>query len=1019
MQVGHTEGAAGLAGFIKAVLVLEKGVIPPNIHLNTPSSKIPFDKFKVHVPTANIPWPSPGVRRASINSFGYGGTNAHVVIDDAASFLQDMGIEGGNHNTAALSRASSSCGSSDGPPSTDSGILIERDEEEYFDSAAAKPKRLFVLSAHDEAVMKRLKERFAAYVNNLTPKQDLVPWSRFFDRLAFTLCTKRTKLPWKSFVVADELGKLGENLESSSSRSVRSITKPRIAFVFTGQGAQWAGMGQELLCYPVFKESILTADDYLRENLGCSWSVVEELRRDAESSQLHLARFAQPICTILQIAIVDLLRSWGVEPLAVIGHSSGEVSAAVCAGALTREAGWKVAYWRGRLSSEMAIKYPNLRGSMLAAGCSAKRAEEFIHRVTAGKVQVACSNSPESVTISGDEAGIDEIDGILKENNLFSRKLRVENAYHSYHMTRIADEYLDKIVDCKTTTQAKFNTRMVSSVTGKALDLHRLDPSYWIYNLVSPVQFSDALTQLAKGEDRRRRRGGEATVDFLLEIGPHSALQGPIKQILTSGGFKNVHYDSLLKRGKDAAQTALEAAGNLFIHGLDIDVNAVNQANLESIGTPLVDLPTYPWNHSKSYWSESRISKAHRFRTHNRVDLLGAPVPDVVASDPAWRHFLRTSEAPWIRDHKIQSSILYPGAGMICMAIEAARQLADPTKIPREIDLHNVKFERSMIVPDGDSGIETKIQLLQPRNNSVLANWYEFRISSASEGGSLEMNCCGYISFNYENSSDFGLALDEDAALQTFRESLSVSEEVCQIPINSATFYKKMESLGLQYGPAFQNLVNIRRDENLARGSVVIHDTSTLMPFKYEDNHLLHPSTLDCMFQLVFPAVGTPSSSLDAAFIPYFIENLKVSTACPRVPGTEIPGIAHVSALGLTELTADVAFGDEQSGRSQVNISGMHCRKIGSSAGDHFSDQGLKSRYGLMEIVPDIRLSSTEALVTYLEDTHRGSRSLDEDHVLEQVSVLYSALISSSSGYRSCQVLTLLTLIDYPPYHCC
>lgn len=966
-------------------------MIPPNIHLNTPSPKIPFDKFKVHVPTANIPWPSAGVRRASINSFGYGGTNAHVIIDDAASFLQDMGIEG-NHNTAALSRASSSCGSSDGPPSTDSGILIERDDEEYFDSATAKPKRLFVLSAHEEAVMKSLKKSYATYVNNLTTKQDILLLGNNFERLAFTLCTKRTLLPWKSFVVADELGKLGANLESSSLRSVRSISKPRIAFVFTGQGAQWAGMGQELLAYPVFRESILAADDFLRESLGCPWSVIEELRRDAESSQLHLAKFAQPLCTILQIATVDLLRSWGVEPLAVVGHSSGEISAAVCAGALTREAGWKVAYWRGRLSSEMAIKYPNLRGSMLAAGCSATRAQELIHQITAGKVQVACSNSPESVTISGDEAAIDEIDGILKANKLFSRKLKVENAYHSYHMTRIADEYLDKIIDCKTTTQAKFNARMISSVTGKVMDLKRLDPSYWIYNLVSPVLFSDALTQLAKGEDRRRRRGGEATVDFLLEIGPHSALQGPIKQTLTSGGFKNVAYDSVLKRGKDAAQTALEAAGNLFMHGLDIDVNAVNQIHLESIGTPLVDLPTYPWNHSKSYWSESRISKAHRFRAHNRVDLLGAPVPDVVASDPAWRHFLRTSEAPWIRDHKIQSSILYPGAGMICMAIEAARKVADPMRILREIELHDVKFERSMIVPDGESGIETKIQLLQPRNNSVLTSWYEFRISSAPEGAALEMNCYGYISFNYENSSDLGVSLDGDAVLQTFKESLCKTKETCRIPINSASFYSNIESLGLQYGPAFRNLVNIRRDENLAHGSVIIHDTSSLMPLKYEDNHLLHPSTLDCMFQLVFPAVGTPSSSLDAAFIPYFIENLKVSTACPRVPGTEIPGISHVSALGLTELTADVAFGDEQSGQSQVIISGMHCRKIGSSAGDGSANQGLKSRYGVMEIVPDIRLSSTEALVTYLEDTQPGSASLDENHVLQEVSVILFSL---------------------------
>ncbi|KAF4345876.1 polyketide synthase [Fusarium beomiforme] len=877
-NIGHTEGAAGLAAFIKAVLVVEKGLIPPNIHLNNPNPKIPFEKLHIKVPTSQISWPSSGVRRASVNSFGYGGTNAHAILDDSSSYFEHLHVEGSHTTATSWNTGLGSTASSDAGVSADSGVLVDCADTQG---------------------------------------------------LALTLATRRSILPWKSFIVAGDMDELLVQLSSSEFKPVRSLNKPRLAFVFTGQGAQWPGMGRELFAYPVFRASIVAADHYLKHELGCPWSAVEEFSRSDSASHLNQAKFAQPLSTILQVALVELLKSWGIEPVAVIGHSSGEIAAAMCAGAISREVAWKVAYHRGKLSSEMATKYPMLKGSMLAAGCSKSQALDYIANVTAGTIRVACNNSPLSVTVSGDASAIDQLDDILRAEGIFSRKLKVENAYHSHHMSNIAESYLESIADCGSMVEEP-TIQMVSS------------------NLTCSVEFSDALTKLLEGDKRRRRRAGESSVDFLLEIGPHSALQGPIRQVLAAGGVKNVNYRSVLTRNKNACSTAVEAAGKLFTHGFEFDINSVNMAAHDGCSEiPLVGLPTYPWNHDKSYWCESRVSRAHRFRLHNRVDLLGAPVSDMVDGDPAWRNLLRTSELPWTRDHKVQSSILYPGAGMICMVIEAALQIADPLKVLDQIELRHVQLEHPMVMPDGDTGIETKLQLLRPKLMSSATHCHEFRISSGSEGTSLQLNCFGYVMVKYASDSP---------PVNSFTVELQEAEATCQSPLNVEQFYSKTKQIGLQYGSSFRNLTDIRRSDNIACGTVVVHDTSSMLPSKYEDDHLLHPSTLDCMFQLLFAAFGSNFAKFDTAFIPSSIDSIKISAKCPKGPGARFRGFAQLTDVRRTSVTANISFGTAVNQDSLIQISNMLCQKVASTHQPSSDAENVEPRYGVMELIPDLRL---------------------------------------------------------------
>lgn len=967
-----------MAGLIKTILILEKGIIPPNVHLKTANPKIPFDKFKIHVPTAPMAWPSEGLRRASVNSFGYGGTNAHVIIDDAASYLRSIGRTG-NHNTADAADVLSTPSSR----STDSGVLVDSDQLSSLSISNFYPipsHRLLVFTAHESDVVQSQRAMYAAHIKDIVSSKEHSAFDRnYLNSLAYTLSSRRSVLPWKDFVVAQSMTDAVTALDSRNA-PLRSASKPRVACIFTGQGAQWAGMGKELLAYDIFKQSVTAADDYLRSELGCQWSVLAAMGGEEGASEFHLAKFSQPMCTILQIALVELLHSWGIEPVATVGHSSGEIAAAVAVGALTREAAWKIAFRRGELSSSMAIQYPNLKGAMLAAGISVAQVQPYLEKVTAGRVQVACSNSPESVTLSGDETGIDEIEKLLQADGLFARKLKVENAYHSYHMGHIAEEYLEKIADCAALDyQPTRGLRMVSSVTGTVVKSGQLKPSYWVDNLVSPVQFSDALAALLKeesGDSRRRRRGAAPTINFLLEIGPHAALQGPVNQILRAEGFKDIHYSSVLKRGQNAAKTAVEAAGTLFTHGLDVDINAVNQV-ADTKTNPLVDLPTYPWNHSKLYWAESRVSKNHRFRAFHRVDLLGAPVSNTMEGDPSWRNFLRTSEKPWIRDHKIQSSILYPGAGMLCMVIEAARQIADVDRELDAVELRDIRIDRPMIVPDDENGIETKLQFLTTKMNSLAQDWYEFRIASGGEGSRMELNCYGFVALRYKTASSLE---ENDLTTREIEQTLDNRLGICKTAVDNDSFYSRTQALGLGYGPAFQNLTGIHQTKDSACATLIIHDTKSMMAGKYEDPHIIHPTTLDCMFQLLFAAL---QGSSDEGAVPVFIQNLKVAANYPREAGQRLKGFADVSASGLTETIANIVFGDENDLRSRVEITGLKCRAIGSGSVEDAAATTVKQRYGSLRLAPDLRLASSEDLMEYVNRPSKGT--IESAGVLSQV----------------------------------
>lgn len=295
---------------------------------------------------------------------------------------------------------------------------------------------------------------------------------------------------------------------------------------------------------------------------------------------------------------------------------------------------------------------------MMVVGLPESAIQPYLERPSKGRVVLACVNSPRSLTLSGDSSGIDELYEIFNQEGIFTRKLKVDTAYHSHHMKMVADNYLSAIQDVfPLAKKANDDVKMFSSVTCTLVEHSAMVPEYWVENLVSTVRFSEAVQALywySPGKPRRRQRN-TGFVDTWLEIGPHSAMREPVKQILAR---PDIAYDSVLQREKSATITAMQAAGQLWTLGYPVKIFAVNTLGDSTGKAPpiLVDLPPYAWNHSVRYWSEPKLSMAHRFRKHPRHDLLGAPLE--TSDKPTWRHFLRMPENPWMEDHKVVLSFL-------------------------------------------------------------------------------------------------------------------------------------------------------------------------------------------------------------------------------------------------------------------------------------------------------------------------------------------------------------------------
>ncbi|KAI1323180.1 putative polyketide synthase [Xylariaceae sp. FL0255] len=806
-NIGHSEAASGIFATMKATLCTEKSAIPGVHGFCKLNPNIKDQEWNVKIASKLMEWPDGfEERRASVSSFGYGGTNAHLVIESIETLCP--WYEHGHPKATA----------------------------QYVYNIGDRPF-LITMSAHDRKTLKR----------NIQIHQHVVTDYHLPD-LAYTLNCRRSRFAERGYTITFP-GKETESFSDESFKFGSTLDGPaKIGFVFTGQGAQWARMGYEAMnCFPQFAEIIEALDQVLlRASPPPAWTLKSILSSQADASRIGDAEISQPACTAIQIAIVDLFSTWGIEPAVTIGHSSGEIAAAYAAGRISAPEAILAAYMRG-----LAVKKAAPTGTMLAVGLGAEEMGDYIPEEYEEAITIACENSPKSVTLSGTFEGIAVVKEILDETKVFNRELKTGRAYHSSHMNAVAPLYSELYASSRThLSQADLSWRrqlapMISSVSGSELpDDSTLDISYWCDNLRSRVLFNLAAQVLGQDEKYSDMR-------IMLEVGPHPALSGPLKQIYATEGFKTKENVATFVRGVDSAVALLKSMGELYIRGVDVDFQQINRVQevakpLESARSVkkrsapryLPDLPPYQWNYESKHWYEPREVAELRKSRYPRHDILGRKIFGLSSNSSTWKNVLRQRDVSWFKDHTLGPDIVFPAAGHVCMAIEALmQQLELDVASASGVVLKHVKMEKALVIPDADDGIEVHTRLQQADHG-----WYVFSVESVNKDGQWTIHSSGKIR---QQSGD---------ALVNLSTSRSRAFQLHQL-VPAKRWYKSFDRVGFCYGPNFQTMDRVRSNGKDRAASADIQIQTQCGSMIEESRYGLHPSTIDGCLHVVIAAV--------------------------------------------------------------------------------------------------------------------------------------------------------------------
>ena len=625
-NIGHLEAASGIAGLIKVALSLKHREIPPSLHFREPNPQIPFHELPLRVQTTLGPWPhEPGATLAGVNSFGFGGTNAHLVL---------AGIDDRSSKAAILDPRSS---------------------------------YLLPLSAHGPEALRSLAKTYRDSFPNQGPEAPSA-----LQDVCYTASVRRSHLDHRLAIVVRSREELTDRLEAFLRGESRpgmysgqqpAGSHPKLVFVFPGQGSQWWAMGRELLeREPVFRESIERCDELLRPH--SRWSLLDELTADESRSRLSQTEIAQPALFALQVALASLWRSWGIVPAAVVGHSVGEVAAACVAGAQSLEDAIRVIFHRGRL-----MQRATGQGKMAAVELPWEEAKRALTGYE-DRLSVAAENGPTSTTLSGDPGALEAVLESLQQKGIFVRMLQVNYAFHSSQMEPFLEELAEALQGLEPRAAA---LPIVSTVTGRSSDGRDFDAAYWVRNVRQPVLFSTGVDGLIEGGH-----------DIFVELSPHPTLFGPISQCLRHRGREGAVLPSL-RRGEEDQAVLLGTLGALYTLGYPVDWNEQYPTGGRSVRLPYY--PWQRERHwleidetaaGGGAWLGPSSSVKH--------PLLGRPLESAL---PVWEVDLDGASPPYLGDHRIQGAVLLPGTAYVEMALAAASEaLGADRRILSEIVFH-------------------------------------------------------------------------------------------------------------------------------------------------------------------------------------------------------------------------------------------------------------------------------------------------------------------------------------------
>ncbi|KAJ5493860.1 Acyl transferase/acyl hydrolase/lysophospholipase [Penicillium fimorum] len=924
--IGHLEGCAGLAGVLKASSMIQARSFAPNLLFETLNPKIEPFYNGLHVPTKLTPWPTleEGVpRRVSVNSFGFGGTNSHAILES-----YDAPIITG----------------SSGPTLTP-----------------------FVFSAASEGSLLAQLQFFSEHLKTHHDTIDI-------SDLAWTLHSRRSQLSTKaafSALTVEQLAskidiKLAEVTQNSATTvGLRSSTKnaPRLLGVFTGQGAQWPAMGTHLIRSSGFvQKRIQELEDSLNTlPVGDrpEWSLKEEMLAGADTSRLAEAALSQPLCTAIQVALIDLLRAAGINFSAVVGHSSGEIAAAYAADFISGHDAIRLAYYRGFFAHLAGNEATGQKGAMLAVGTSWEDAHDFINLSTfKGRLTIAAHNSPASVTLSGDADAVVHAKKVFDEDRKFARALKVDTAYHSHHMLPCGEAYVKALQACgiQINRERSKACSWFSSVTASTEPMEPIDDLldvYWRDNMTNAVLFADAVKNAAASDE---------LINLAIEVGPHPALKGPAMQNISEVRETPIPYTGVLSRGKNDIEAFSEGLGFMWTHLPQlVDFKSFEKAvAVEGSRAPrlVAGLPSYQWNHGRSHWSESRISRKMRTRKHGHHEILGFLSTDSNAQELRWLNVLKQSEIPWLTGHQLQGMTVFPAAGYIAMALEASRHVAGNRQV-KLFELHDLSIPRALTFEDGDNaGVETLVTLTGVKflpDQTATTQFACYSVPVLTKGSDLDMELMA------SGTVKIIFGIPDVAAL----DRLPVTENN-MAAIDPDRFYAGIAELGYNYGGPFRTMSGMKRKLN--QSSVLVDS----FPYKDSDisDFLVHPSTLDVAFQASILAFSAPGDGrLGSLSVPVGMRALRVNPeVCASLPtsGSKVPVISALDPE-FEGFSASIDLLDQDAGNCMIHVEDIVLQPFAPATAADDSVMFTNTKFGFA--LPDggaaTNLSSMVAQVTH------------------------------------------------------
>ncbi|NPV90609.1 MAG: type I polyketide synthase [Firmicutes bacterium] len=825
-NIGHLEAAAGVAGLIKAALCLKRRMIPGNLHFKRPNPLIPFGELSIRVAAGLEEWPDNGnPAYAGVNSFGFGGTNAHVVLE--------------------------------GPP-----VTVKKNDGTGVADREGRPL-LIPVSARDAGALKQLAQRYGRFLEGNVPEAGL-------EDFAYSTVVRRSHHDYRLALAVDSREGLIENLKLfgegetpslAASNRVLPAENRRVVFVYSGMGPQWWAMGRELLQRePVFLQVLEECDEVFKGFSG--WSLLEELRADESSSRMGDTQVAQPAGVALQVGLTALWRSWGIRPAAVVGHSVGEIAAAYAAGVLSLREAMLVSYHRSRLQRRLAGK-----GKMLAAALTEERARE----ATAGleDVSIAAVNSSLDVTLAGIESSLREIAAGLESEEVFNRFLQVDIAYHSPQMEEIREELVSNLGEIEGDSG---EMPFYSTVVGERIDGTEVTPGYWWRNVRQPVLFGAAIDSLLRDGYR-----------VFLEVGPHPVLGGYVRQSLRDAGTSGQVLASL-SRGKPEQLQMIDTLGSFYTLGFDIDWREIAPAG------EYIPLPGYPWQHER-FRSDSRLALEDKLGCRGHVFLN----QDLRLPRPAWEVELSDQLFPYLKDHQLQKSVVFPGAGYV----EAGLALNAAVYERKECRLESLVFHQMMFYSD------KSIQKIQFHLDQKTR---EYSVYSRPEGddGPWMLHASGLV---------MTPILDGEQE----RVDLEGLRSRCPLEVPVEEMYVRLGRNDWNYGPSFKALRRVWRGE----GEVLAEIQGMDALLNDSDGYLLHPVVLDAAFQSLLAGFGDEEDDRARMMVPVSIG--RVSFYSP--PGSRCFSRGRVTRAAGDSIDCDIVLFDEDGG-VLVKIDGLRCQEV-------------------------------------------------------------------------------------------